>query len=405
MDSFIARQPIFDKTMKVYAYELLYRSNESDNYFSASDSADHASSRIMMDTFSDIGIEKITGGKLAFVNFTENLLEQNIATLFPKKTLVVEVLETVTPGPEVLEQLRALKADGYRIALDDFEYGPQFKDFVALANIIKIDFLAQSLEEIRSDIAKFPKKGITLLAEKVENNEMYEAAKEMGFELFQGYFFEKPVILTGRSVDPLKISYLQLMRSVWERELDFEEVAKVIKRDVALSYKLLRLVNSVHYARRREIKDIMHAMVMLGEAEVRKWVSLIVMVGCGDNKPDELIRGSMLRAFFMEDLGKRMHLRREQADVLFLTGLFSLIDVMMDTSMEDVMSRLSVPVEVEEALVGEEGMAGEMLHMVRAYEQGRWDESQAIFGKYAVKDATLPELYLEAVAKADQIGK
>ena len=403
MRNFIARQPVFDMHMDVYAYELLYRHDDINNFFNEDVGEDQASSETIMESFQGMGIEKITNGRRAFVNFTFNLIEQDVATLFPKEFLIIEVLENVAPSPSVVQKIRNLKQMGYMIALDDFAaYSPDFRELIELADIIKIDFLQLTLPAITEIVSCFDLTRVKLLAEKVETLESYEAAKELGFTLFQGFFFSKPVIISGRRMDPLKINYIPLVRRVNQEELDFPRLAKVIRRDVALSYKMLKLVNSSSYGQRGEIKDIQDALVLLGEEEIRKWISRVAMTGCGDGKPDELIHESMIRARFMEVFGTQYGMAQD-VEVLFLTGLFSLIDAVMELPMKEVMASLCVPEVVEEALVYGRGKAADLLRVFCAYEQGDWEESAKLCEAFNVPGGRLPELYVDAVRWCDEM--
>ena len=397
MKNFIARQPIFDMHMDVYAYELLYRRDDTHNFFDDDGvGKDQATSETVMESFQGVGLEKITGGRRAFINFTFNLIEQDVATLFPKEHLIIEVLEDTPPSLSVVEKLRALKEMGYLIVLGHQAFRDDRRALLELADIIKIDFLALSAQEIRDMLGRFDLRGVRLLAEKVETLDMFETSKSLGFTFFQGYFFAKPIIVSTRRMDPLRINYLQLVRRVNQEELDFTRLAKVIRRDVALSYKMLKLVNSTYYGRRSEIMDIKHALVILGEKEIRKWISLVAMVGCSEKKPDELIRESMMRARFMEIFGMQYGMAQD-IEALFLTGLFSLIDVVMETPMDELIASLSVPEAVEEALVCGKGKAAELLRVICTYEQGDWEESARLCEALQVPSGRLPELYMDAV--------
>ncbi|MCK9526312.1 MAG: EAL domain-containing protein, partial [Limnochordia bacterium] len=230
-DVFLARQPIFNVDEEVVAYELLYRSSGKENIFTGEVDADAASSKVIFNAFQDFGIENITSGLPAFINFSAKLIEEEVATLFSKEYLVVEILETVDPTPAIVEKCQALKDAGYHMALDDFVYSRSFESLLNLASVVKVDFLDSTLFDIKKLRARTLMKDCVLLAEKIETWEDFELAKSQGFTLFQGYFFEKPEMLTTTSLSPLELNYFQLVAAVNEDDLDLGEVAKLISMD------------------------------------------------------------------------------------------------------------------------------------------------------------------------------
>ena len=268
MDAYLARQPIFDKYQNVFGYEILYRDSNTNCYLS--DDPDKASCNVMLNSFNLIGIENLTAGKKAFINFTENLLEKEVATLFSRENLVIEILETVKPSKEIVDSCKELKKQGYTLALDDFIFQKEYIPLIEIADIIKIDFLATPKDELKSLTMGLKPYNTMLLAEKIETYKDFENAKEWGYSLFQGYFFSKPIILSIQDIPPLKINYLQLLQKINEDAFNFNEIAEIISRDISLSYKLLRLVNSVAFGLRNKIKSVKHALVIMGTKEVKK---------------------------------------------------------------------------------------------------------------------------------------
>ncbi len=396
MKQFIARQPIFDHRMSVYAYELLYRFDGEHNFAGTLLNPDRASSETVMSTFHSLGIEKITGGKLAFINFTSNLIEAGVATLFPSRYLVVEILEDVMATPAVLKACRELKQAGYMLALDDFRNTPERRQLLALADIIKVDWLNTPKHEIEQLAANLGPDKPILLAEKIETREMFDKALAMHFSLFQGYFFSRPTILSEKKVEPLMVNYLRLIRLVNRKEVDFTHLANIIRRDVVLSYRLLRLVNSVYFGMRYMVKDIQHGLAILGMKEIRKWISLLAMVGINTGKTPELVRMSMIRGRFLEVYGQ-LHLASENTEVLFMIGLFSLIDVILEQPMPELMAQMSVPAEVSAPLLTKNGMEVVVLDMLASYEQGLWEEVLDKCVQLGLSEQNMTRLYLDAV--------
>lgn len=371
MEIFLARQPIFDSRKQVFAYEILYR-NSYVNQFPGTDE-DKASANVIINTFQVVGLDVLTNNKPVFINFTENLLNQDFATIIPRDLLIVEVLESVAPTSRTVAMCKALKERGYMIALDDFVYKPEYEPLLKLADIIKVDFLQSSKAEIEALVNRLNRRNLILLAEKVETHELFAYAKQRGFSLFQGFFFSKPEIVTGKAILPLKTTYLQLMAELNQAELDFSEFSKTTSRDLALTYNLLRLVNSAAFGFRSKISSVKHALVLLGEKEIRKWISLMLLHDLGENKPSELVRLSLIRARFSELIAQRTKFKT-RSDNLFLAGLFSLLDVILERPFDAVLHDIQIPDEVVDYLLGGNKEVGYIHQIIIAYEQGCWEE-------------------------------
>ena len=403
MNTFLARQPIFDRRLRVYAYELLYRANANVNAAGLIVDADQASSETILTGFSNIGIDRLTGGKRAFINFTAKLLESGVATLFPKDHLVVEILEDVPPTETILHACRQLKEAGYTIALDDFSFRPEMLPFVEIADIIKVDFLADSIPNIRKQVEALKRPTPLLLAEKVETQDVFDQARDMGCRLFQGYFFSKPLLLVEKKLDPLTVNIMHLIRLMNRSDITFPRLARVVGRDVALSYRLLRLVNSAYFGMRHKIQDITHALTILGMREVRKWISLLSMADLGQGKPDELIRMSLIRGRFLEIYALQND-KELESHLFFMAGLFSLLDVMMDISMKDVLSQLSLPGFVSQSLTGN-GLAAQLLKALEAYEKSDWQTALTLSMALDIDARQLIANYLDALTWSDRFGE
>jgi|LSQX01.3.fsa_nt_gb EAL and modified HD-GYP domain-containing signal transduction protein len=395
MDVFLARQPIFDLNQEVYAYEVLYRSGIS-NAFSGEVDDDAASSKVILDTFQNFGLETITSGKPAFINFSSTLIEKDIATLLSPEYLVVEVLERVDPSPKVIKGIRDLRDLGYKIALDDFVYSRPFEPLLDLADIVKVDFQNTSLFEIKKLRARLLTRNAKLLAEKIETWEEFRLAKEQGFILFQGYYFQKPEMLTTTSLTPLEINHLQLVAEVNRDEVDFMEVAKIISTDLAFTYNLLKLINSAAFRSRERINSIQQAVVMLGEKELRKWITLIVLQGMSVSTMSEPVGVSLVRGRFAQLLAQRTRLREHQ-DALFMTGLFSMLDVLLQRPLETILNDVHAPEEVKDALLHNSGPYKEICSTVMAYEKGDWGKIAHNVETLNLDGSTLADSYMEAI--------
>jgi EAL and modified HD-GYP domain-containing signal transduction protein len=398
MDFFVARQPILDRDQQLFAYELLFR-NGRNNSFPAVD-GDQASCNVLANSFLNLGIETITGGRLAFINFTHALLVHQIPTLFPPKNIVVEILEDVVPGPEVIEACRALVDKGFILALDDFLYHRSLEALLSLAAIVKIDFRATPPEQIGGMVEGLASRGLKLLAEKVETQAEFQQAAAMGFDYFQGYFFSRPQILQGRDLTPSRLQLLQILGEINRSDCSIERLETLIKSDVSIPYKLLRYMNSSYFKRAREITSIKHAIAMLGLKESRKFISLIATGALAADKPSELIRTSIVRARFCETLGMTFIPRVEAAE-LFLTGLFSLIDAILDRPMAEIIASLPLADSVREALVAGNGPGADLLQAVCRYEAGQWGACLDVCERNGVEAGQLPEHYRQALSWAE----
>ncbi len=401
MSIFIARQPIFDASMNVHGYELLFRSGMV-NSFTASD-GDLASSHVMINSFCILGLDKLTDGRKAFINFTENLLKADVATLFPNESLVVEVLEHVNPEKDIVERCRELKNNGYRLALDDFVLREDYLPLIELADIIKVDFLSTAPAERKDLIQQLKGRKIQFLAEKVETHEEFAQAREWGYSYFQGYFFSKPVVLSSKDIPSLKLTYLQLIEKVSREDVDFDEVAEIVVRDVSLSYKLLKLANSAAFGLRYKVESVRQALVVLGTKELKKLVSLMILSGLGDDKPDEIVRTSLVRAKFAELLSEESLLKARKEEC-FLLGLFSMLDVLMNRTMEEVLSGISLSEDVRYGLLTKDGIFGWLYQLMLSYERGDWMLCNTYASIVGLNANKLTDSYIKALEWAKAVA-
>ncbi|NOY14575.1 MAG: HDOD domain-containing protein [Deltaproteobacteria bacterium] len=400
MEQFIARQPIFDQKGKVYAYELLFRSGLH-NYFDAADQ-DQAAANVIANSTLLFGLNEMSGGAKVFINCTRQVLIEDFMTVLPRQQAVVEVLEHVIPDAEVIEACKRLKKQGYTLALDDFVYHHNYEPLLEIADIIKVDFLLSDTEE-QARLAKMMiPRGIRMLAEKVETHEVYEQAKKMGYQLFQGYFFAKPVIISRKDIPTNKLQYLRILKDVHAKEIDFKKLAQTIQSEVSLSYKLLKLINSAAFSLRHKVTNILQALSLLGIREIRSWVSLLSISAMADDKPAELVVSSLIRAKFCEHLAGPCGLPERSSD-LFLMGLFSLLDTIMSRPIETILQEITIEDDLQEALTGTPGTLHTILQMIIAIEKGDWDQVAALSEVLHIDEKPLCEAYMDAVKWAHEI--
>jgi len=397
MEAYVARQPIFNKKMERWGYELLFRDGISD-FFPEID-GDTATSKVLSNSFFVIGIDRISAGKRVFINFPQDFVVRKVPTMFPPERIGIEILEEVRPDEEVVTACKEMVRKGYVLALDDFCFRPELEPLIDLASIIKIDFMSTPADEMNSLIDKLSHFKVKLLAEKVETYEEFQQALDLGFGYFQGYFFSKPLTLKAKDISPSKLNLMMVMAEANREDFRFDELEKFISSDVGISYKLLRYINSAFFKRVQEISSIKHAIVLLGEKEVRRFVSLIAMAGLASDKPNELVRSSIIRARMCELLGPG-GLKKDGSE-LFTVGLFSLIDAILDDSMENILKKLPLSERIKDALVKGEGELADYVNIISFYEVADWAGVSRMVAKTGIEEEKIPEYYLEAVGWAD----
>ena len=390
---FVARQPIFDRTQKVYGYELLFRDG-LENSFSAEP---EFASRSTLDSSLLFGLNTLCDGRLAFVNCTRDALLKDLVTLLPPEQTVVEILETVEPGDRVIAACKRLKAAGYLIALDDFAPNDPRASLCDFADILKIDFRATRIEERAGLMRRFGT-GRKMLAEKLETPQEFRQARDMGFTLFQGYFFRRPEVLMAREVPASKLHYLRLLEMVCRIELDMRELEKTIKQETAICYRLLRYLNSPLFGFSLEITSIRHAMAILGERELRRWIRLVITVSGAEQKCSELVLTALGRARFCELLSP---LIKSQSD-LFLMGLLSVMDAILEVQMDVVLAQVPVDKEIKAALLGQVGVLRPIYQLMLAQESAEWAQSSVLAKQLHLTDEQVTEYWWQALQWAQQ---
>ncbi|HEY5562056.1 MAG TPA: HDOD domain-containing protein [Clostridiaceae bacterium] len=394
MDAFVARQPIFDKNENVVAYELLFRYGVNNYYENLN--GDSATSDVITNAFFIIGVDKLTFGKRAYINFTENLLRNETASLLPKECIAVEILENILPDLSLTKALKKLKKSGYTLVLDDFIFNKEYLPFIELADIIKVDFLITTGEDRKRIINLVGNKKIKFLAEKVETIEDYKQAKELGYSYFQGYFFSKPLIVSRKTIFSTKFAYIQLLKELYKEDIEFSEIEDIVKKDVSLSFKLLKYINSASLGMKKEISSIRNALVLLGKKEVVKWLSLMTLKALSSNKPEELQVLSIVRGRFCELLAPKVGLS-ESASSVFLMGMFSVIDTILDRPMIEILMELNISFEIQVALLGGDNRFKKLYDLVLSYEQADWSNFSALAKELDLDENEVPILYLKSL--------
>ena len=401
MDIFVARQPIFNLKNKVFAYELLFR-NGFENNFPEVD-GDLATSALLSNTFLSFELQDLLRRKPGFINFTRRLILDKTPLLFPENHMVIEVLEDIEPDESITQSLDEFREKGYKVALDDFSFDQKFHSMIPHSDIIKIDFKQYSIREIEEFIQTLqPENRPMLLAEKLETHQEYEQAKELGFSLFQGYFFSRPEIISRTDIPANHAVKLQLISELRIRDFDRDKIQELIKKDVAISFKLLKFINSAYFYRPHPINTIKDAITYLGMDELKKFITIITVADLNTGRFNELLRRSVVRARMCERIGNVMHTEFSN-DELFTLGLFTLMDALMNTQMELILEKVNFSTKMSDALLNKDKGFNLILHIIDCFEQGRWEKKifKAITGKIVAQK--LPGYYLDAVKMSDSL--
>ncbi|MBN2712275.1 MAG: HDOD domain-containing protein [Planctomycetes bacterium] len=400
MQAFVARQPILDQKLDVYGYELLFRSGFDEACFTTD--ANGASITVISDSILNIGLDRLTSGKKAFINFTRELLVGDLPGQLPEELVVIEVLEDIAPDHEVLEACRKLRSQGYLVAIDDVDSMEAFEPFLDVVDIVKVDFMLASRDTVKR-IGQAPRpKGVRLLAEKVETQEDYDFAVQCGYELFQGYFFSRPKIVTQKKLSHANPARLALLQAVHRPDIDFKQLEEVVKQDVGLTYRLLKYINSSYFGVRGKVHSIKQALVLLGLKNVRRWTTLIAIECMTEGKPSELMLESLIRAKFCELLKHPLCLN-EQEDDLFLLGMLSLLDAILDMSMADILDEIPLNDTMRYALLGGENELRLALDVASSYQHADWYVFAALRDRLGFNEEQIPTLYYESVDTAEKI--
>lgn len=398
---YTARQAIFNRKTHVVAYELLFRDGE-ENRFPDIDPHE-ATSKLIMRTHLNEGLSAVSMGKRALINFTEQCLLSGLAELLPKEQVIIEILETVTPSDEIYEKCRALFHSGYILALDDFIYKKEWVRFLPFVKLIKFDISKTPLKSLVGLLEQLKKlKNIRLLAERVETQEEFKEAKAMGFHFFQGYFFCKPEMRKSKDVDAQSAILVSLYQELSRPHLNIAKISNYFEQDVGLTYKLLRYINSGILPLKTQITSIRQALIYLGEAQIRKLVALLTTATLAKNKSKEITRLSIVRARSCELAVRKVS--PGQTDDAFLMGLLSLIGVMLDKPIEDVMETLPVSDDIKEALQDPKCSSPLRIvfNAVCLYEKGSWHLTSLECQKVRLSYDALASAYQQALVWAQQ---
>jgi c-di-GMP-related signal transduction protein len=394
MYSYVARQPILNRQQRTVGYELLFRDGES-NAFPLIE-ANKATCRLLVENYMAVGDNLAKAGQRTFINFPHESLIRLLPLLLPKRRVVIEVLETCIPNDELFIAIKHLHRNGYVIALDDFEASAEWQRFLPYVHIIKLDLIKLGLENSCAFVAENKHRKIKFLAEKVETHQDFQISLDAGFHFFQGYFFSKPELLKNRQIEPQKLTTVRLLQEIFREPVNFKKVEQIIASDVSLSYLLLRYVNTATTRTVEPISSFKQALVYLGEDKVRMFVGVVATAHAALNKPKELYSMSLQRARMCEVLVANSNLKAK-SEQAFLTGMFSLLDALLDSSLDQLLALLPLQDEVQTALLHHQGQLGQVLALLDAYEQADWGKVSAYCTELGIPEALVASSYQQAL--------
>ena len=396
--SYVARQPILTVDEKVYGYELLFRDG-IENHFRETD-ADSASRRTL-DTSLQMGLELLCNSRRGFVNCTREILLKDYMTLLPPTLAVVEVLESVPADELVIAALKRLKQAGYLVALDDFVLNDPREPLTEFADIIKVDIQQTTPDQHPAMVTKYGSWLRHLLAEKVETREEFTAAKKAGFTYFQGVFFRRPEVLQAKEIPASRVNYLRLLRAVSQPELNPREFESMIKQEVSICYRLLRYLNSAAFGIQNEVHSVRHALALLGEREVRRWVRLVATLAIGENRSSELVTTAMVRARFCELLAPRVP--HSDSD-LFLMGMLSMVDAILEIPMTTVLESIALDQDTKAVLLAAPSKLRPLYDLMLARESGDWKTTADCARKLGLSESEVAEAFWQAMQWTKQVS-
>lgn len=402
MDVYMARQPIFDNENNVYAYELLYRSNGHENVYTGL-SGDESTADVVTNAFFGLDVKNVIGGARAFINFTGNLLKRGIPKMISPDILVVEVLENQLTDDDLLDACQDLKERGYMIALDDFEYSNAYSELFQLGDLVKIDFRTpqKSIEET-AYVCRYSNK--LMLAEKIESRDEFEYAKKLGCTFMQGYYFAKPSIMSGSSIQPLPVNLMEVMQLMSQPEPEISDIVDVMSRDSAMCQRILRLINSVYFGVSNKVSSINQAILILGLDYLREWVYLMGMQKLSQNENAEAMKLSLLMAKFCKKLSQLIPEERKNAESFYLMGLLSMMVFSGERVLAQALEEFPLTNDIKKGLLRRGGIYSDVFEMALAYTQADWESFDEIAEKYGLDSAKISDLFVECTQEIESIN-
>ncbi len=401
---FVARQPIFDAREKIWAYELLFRGSAQASESGVTAGLDDlATASVIADGFA-LAFSGMDKSKHAFINFPQRLLLDGSVYALPSEICVVEVLESITPTREMVAALAQIKARGYLLALDDYIGQPGFEEVIRLADIVKVEVLGMSPDKLASVTGPLLASGCKLLAEKVEDRATYDLCKQLGYSLFQGFFFSRPETMAGSKVPTPVLAKMRLLRALTGESFDVRELSNILSSDPTLSYRLLNFINSAAFSLRSKIQSIQQALTLLGQQQIKQWfLAVIVSDFDSTSKVQEAAFISLQRARYLENMAGLLGSGQFRSETLFLLGLFSRLDVLLAQPMDKLLQAIPLDKYVEAALLGQDSPYAPWLRLVQDIEVGRWEEVATFLQERDLDHGASASSYAESVEWAQTL--
>lgn len=390
----VTRQPIFDQRKEVVAYNLFFKSSIG-VHVRRTLSEDEENTLQAVDSFLMNGLTTLSGGKKIFIQFSPDLLQEQMPLLFPQKLLGVEIAEKPSAPESIMSAVRHIRGAGYQVMVGDQALEDSDLSLVTLADIVGCDFRCHDVSQCSARMEGVDFKKLKFLAKGVETASDFDSAVSRGYEFFQGDFFSKADLIPVRNIPSLKTTLLRLLKEINKPEVEFHRIEELLKKDVSITYKLLRFINSARFGLKTTVESIRHALNLMGESEVRKWLSLIVLSGTGADKPRELIANTIIRAKFSEALASE--LGYDDTPKFFLLGMFSSVDAFLDRPMEEIVSELPLDAELTGALLGRRNRFRSVLDVILDYERGDWNNLLYSAEELDIDARLLVSLYFSAV--------
>jgi len=368
---FLARQPIVDRKESLFAFELLFRSGNTAAAGVLNDT--HATAQVMVNAFGEMGIAEVLGAHKGFINLDATFLYSDTIELLPRQQVVLELLETIAIDDAVIARCHELKAMGFSLALDDvLELRDEIVPLLSVVDVVKLDLMQIDPALLPALVKKFKQYPIKLLAEKVEDREQARRCMEMGFDMFQGYYFARPETLSGKRADPSKITLLRIL-TLMLGEAENEKIVEAFKEHPTLAYNLMRMVNSVGTGLTTKISSLSHGLIVMGRRPLQRWVQLLLYASGkgGEGAVSPLMQLAATRGKLMELVAQQVRpYDLEYIDRAFMVGMLSLLDTLMNEPLPAILARMNLHEEVEAALLQRSGDLGDMLTLCEKLEAG-----------------------------------
>lgn len=405
---FLGRQPILDRNQNLVAFELLFRQEETDEKANVINDLS-ASANVIINAYCQLGIQNVLGKQRGFINADPDLVMSDIISLLPAKHVVLEIKETALVTAEFMQRCNELKQKGYQFALDNIvAMNTKVERLLPLVSVVKVDVLAVEKKELAELVTELNRWPVLLLALKVENREQEAYCMQLGFQMFQGYYFARPEVLAVKRADPGKLSLLKLLTLVMG-DSDIEEIEKEFKHQPGLSYNLMRMVNSVASGVPQKINSIKHAIMILGRKQLQRWIQLLLYTAnqSDDSMSNALMQTAAARGKLMELVAttERPHDKNHQ-ERAFMVGILSLLDVLLGIEMQQIVDKLGIPDDMSQALLARDGRLGQELKLIEANEKGEVTAIQSILTELGFLSLNeLADIEIQAIGWANRIGE